>query len=194
MYSIDPKYQHQLTEEYFDDTVLEDQWQDEVYQYARAVYDRNQCRSVLDFGCGSGYKLIKYFSDADTLGVDLAPTVNFLTHKYPGKKWRELPGLTVSVDIFIAADVIEHLLDPDQLISTIKRVRPQHIILSTPDRNLTVKNWGYPALGPPTNRHHVREWTFDEFRDYIGGHFHVQDHCITRWDQCTQMIYAQLKN
>ena len=39
--------------------------------------------TVLDIGTGSGFKLLKYFNNYDTIGMDLTPTVNWLKSKYP---------------------------------------------------------------------------------------------------------------
>ena len=40
-----------------------DEFQDEVYSYARQVCNDKKYKKILDFGCGSAYKLVKYFRD-----------------------------------------------------------------------------------------------------------------------------------
>lgn len=196
MYHIRPDYQHRRSVEYFDDSVLADQWQDEVYQYARQVYQLRGHSSVVDFGCGSGFKLIKYFSDAaQVLGVDLEPTVEFLRSRYPALEWRTtLSGYAPDVGIFIAADVIEHMENPDQLLDIIQKSRARDIVISTPDRSLTVAQWGHPELGPTPNHHHYREWNMAEFYQYISSRFDVITHMTSNQAQCTQLIHARLKN
>jgi 2-polyprenyl-3-methyl-5-hydroxy-6-metoxy-1,4-benzoquinol methylase len=194
MYHIKQNYNHRSEIVYFDDTSLKDEWQNEVYQFSRKIYDNNNYSSVIDFGCGSGYKLIKYFSDVNTIGIDLKPTVTFLKNKYPHKQWTTELYSVQNADIFIASDVIEHMDNPDVLIEIIKKIKPKEIILSTPDRNLQVLNLGHPENGPPVNKFHVREWNMNEFNSYIGSHFNIESHVITNTKQCTQMIHARMKN
>jgi SAM-dependent methyltransferase len=193
MYHIKQNYNHRSEIIYFDDTSLKDEWQNEVYQFARKIYNNNYS-SVIDFGCGSGYKLIKYFSDVNTIGIDLEPTVTFLKNKYPHKKWTTDPYSVENADIFIAADVIEHMDNPDVLIEIIKKIKPKEIILSTPERNLQVFYLRHPENGPPVNKFHVREWNMNEFNSYIGSYFNIESHVITNTEQCTQMIHAKMKN
>lgn len=193
MYNIDPNYNHRKEVVYFDDTANEDEWQKEVYLYAKDLAIKNNYKNIVDFGCGSGYKLIHNFNDYNTIGIDLEPTIKFLNEKYPGKTWVTTQTPLPDIDIFIASDVIEHMEDPDVLINYIKQCKPKEIILSTPDRNLTIRNWGYPKDGPPDNKHHIREWTYNEFYDYISSEFEIVCHKITNEQQCTQMIHARIK-
>ena len=215
MYFIRSDYKHRSKIKYFDDTGLKDQWQKEVYLYAKNLACEKGYRKIVDFGCGSGYKLINYFNDFDTIGIDLEPTVKFLSNKYPNKKWMTNYELIDDIDIFIASDVIEHMLNPDVLLDYILDCKPKEIILSTPDRdlveknlgisafgkcrrhlrslrNLVAKNLGGSAFGPPANKYHVREWTFFEFQEYIKSYFKIVNHYVTNEDQCTQMVHAKL--
>lgn len=177
---------------YFDDTGLTDEWQREVYEYAKSIVVANSYKDIVDFGCGSGYKLIKYFDNFNTVGIDLPNTVSYLTKKYPNKTWQDSLK-AVHCDIFIASDVIEHLEDPDMLIDFIKTCKPKEIIISTVDRNLVASGAPY-CYGPPANPSHVREWTFNEFYSYISSAFNILEHKIVNAIQATQMIHARLKN
>jgi SAM-dependent methyltransferase len=176
---------------YYNDTDEEDRYQKEVYEAAKELFDNNNFESVLDIGCGSGYKLVKYFSNVKTLGLDVERTVNFLQEKYPTKNWSSNFNPVNGYDLIISSDVIEHIANPDILINLIKDCKPKLIILSTPDRNLLpveVNN------GPPKNLSHIREWSFEEFYQYIGYHFDIIDHYISNKKQATQVIVAKLKN
>jgi hypothetical protein len=42
--------------------------------------------------------------------------------------------------------------------------------------------------GPPGNGSHVREWTFQEFNDFVSQWFKVEEHLITNKGQATQTI------
>lgn len=192
-YFIHDGYQPRLEPQFFDDTPLKDEWQKEVYQFAREVAERFGIRKVLDIGCGSGYKLMRYFADVETMGVDLEPTVSFLRKKYPDRRW-EVCDLTrppkFHPDLVICADVIEHLPNPEELIRYIQLSRPELVVISTPERNLLMHG---RHNGPPKNPAHVREWSLAEFRAYMDSEFEVLAHFISNGAQATQCVLAKLR-
>ena len=96
-------------------------------------------------------------------------------------------------DMVICADVIEHVDDPDELIEFIKKMNFKHLIISTPDRNLLHSKLGRSITGPPVNKHHIREWTFDEFAEYIGEHFDIILHGSIE-KEYGQMIHCKQKS
>jgi hypothetical protein len=189
-YFIHDGYQHRAEAIYFDDTENSDEWQDEVYKFAREVFDQRELKTVCDVGCGSAYKLLKYFRDRSAIGVDVAKTCAWLRKKYPHLVWMELdfkdpPSL--QADLVIAADVIEHLCDPDELLSYLAKINPKYVILSTPDRNLLRAG---THNGPPRNPAHTREWSFAEFEAYVARRFHVLEHFISNSAQGTQCLFC----
>jgi 2-polyprenyl-3-methyl-5-hydroxy-6-metoxy-1,4-benzoquinol methylase len=189
-YFIKENYTHRLNNSFFDDTSFKDEWQKEVYTYARQIADAHNLTSVLDIGTGSGYKLMANFKDFDTLGMDLEPTVKWLKETYNDRKWTDSFEPVLGYDMIIASDVIEHIPDPDILLDLIQKCAPKMIVLSTPDRSLsTVSNFD----GPPYNKSHVREWTMFEFKNYIESKFNVLDHFISNKEQHTQVVLATLK-
>jgi len=192
-YFIKENYNHKLDNLFFDDTELKDEWQKEVYLYAKNIAEKNNYSCILDFGCGSAYKLISNFTDYKTIGIDLPYTVEFLKNKYPDKTWLTAHDDLIDIDVFIASDVIEHMKDPNVLIDYIKKCNPKEIILSTPDRNLKVLYYNEPEDGPCLNPCHLREWNYTEFRNYISSHFDIIHHEISNHSQCTQLIHARIK-
>jgi len=52
-------------------------------------------------------------------------------------------------------------------------MEPEHLVISTPDRGLLVKLLGRDNSGPPKNPYHVREWNFNEFKNYISQFFKI---------------------
>lgn len=164
-----------------DDRDYTDEGQNEVYQYAKKIYDENSYSKVIDIGCGSGYKLMKYFSSADTTGIETEPCLSLLREKYPDRNWissgepeKSFSKVVLSGDIIICADVIEHILDPDSLIDYINSFNFKKVVLSTPDRGIlrTYNGYGESAWeGPPLNSAHVREWDFIEFESYLKSKF-----------------------
>ncbi len=190
-YFIHSAYQSRLENSFFDDSSFEDEWQREVYQFAREIADREQLSSVSDIGCGSGFKLMRYFEDKQTMGLDLESTVGKLKDKYPHRAWMVCNFSTpppFSPDLVICSDVIEHLTDPNELFAFIKLLAPRYIVFSTPERNLLRVG---SHNGPPANTAHVREWSMPEFRAYVESAFEVLDHFISNSAQCTQCVLAR---
>lgn len=180
-YGIRPDYRHQSTNEhaYYEDTEETDRWQNEVYVVARALAKRGD--RILDIGTGSGFKLLKYFGDFDTTGLDLSPTLMWLTDAYPRRKWgiSDLDDLSPKeYEVVICSDVIEHIPDPDDLLAYLKSIKSRVIVLSTPEREIVRGD----HLGPPKNPAHFREWTLQELNDYLGREFNIESHFVSNPD------------
>merc|ERR1711971_526963 len=143
-----------------------DEWQRNVYLYAREVANMANLKTVADIGTGSGYKLLKDFEDMITLGYDLPPTLAKLRKKYPTKAWVlsdfEDPH-PYPVDLVIASDSIEHIPNPDPYMKFILHFCSRYVVLSTPNREYAQLS----QKGPPHNTAHVREWTHDELAAYV---------------------------
>jgi hypothetical protein len=181
-------YEHRRQAIYYDDTENTKEWQQEVYRFAREVFDQKKLEAVCDIGCGSAYKLVKYFKGLHTIGLDVRQTCEWLTRKYPHLTWMELDFKAIPAirpDLVIASDVIEHLLDPDELIRYILKRDPKYVVFSTPDRNLLRVG---THNGPPHNPAHIREWNFVEFEAYIASRFQILEHFISNRVQATQCL------
>jgi len=163
-----------------------EKFQREVYLHAKDIMNKNNYKSIIDVGTGSGYKLMKYFNEYETIGTDVTNTVNWLRKQYPNKNWTDKFDPIKGYDVLISADVIEHIVDPDPYLDFIKNCNTKVVIISTVDRNM-----GLNENGPPTNLHHCREWNMEEFRNYIGSKFKVISHSITNKNQKTQMIVCE---
>jgi 2-polyprenyl-3-methyl-5-hydroxy-6-metoxy-1,4-benzoquinol methylase len=189
-YSIKQNYIHRLNNKYFNDTKNTDKWQREVYEFAKKIADENEFTKILDIGTGSAYKLLNNFSDRDTLGIDVEETVKWLRERYPDRNWSsDFSSSILGYDLIIAADVIEHIVDPDSLLNLIENCNPKFAVLSTPDRDLLKSGHN----GPPKNQSHVREWSMPELRDYVGSRFEVIEHFISNKKQATQTMLIKLR-
>ena len=179
----------------------DDKFQDEVYQRARQILDEHKYTKVLDIGCGSSYKLIKYFRDKPFTGLDLEPNLAWLKETYPYFDYRlsdyDNPPED-NFDLVICSDVIEHVLDPDQMIDFINSIDFKHLVLSTPERAIIQEvqrkmGWDVKENGPPANICHVREWTKDEFAEYVSQTFDIEEHYITPIQVECQVVVATKK-
>jgi SAM-dependent methyltransferase len=190
-FCIHDGYRARTAAAYFNDQANGDLWQREVYTFAREIFNQNCLSTVADVGCGSGYKLVHFFRDCKTIGLDVPDTCAQLRRRYPLRTWVEAdfgfnPGITA--DLVIASDVIEHLVNPDELMSYIAQLRPRFVVLSTPERNLLLAG---THDGPPSNPSHIREWNFVEFKAYVGEWFEVVEHFVSNSGQGTQCILCR---
>lgn len=193
-YCINRLYRARSQYHHHDDRLLEDQWQLEVYLHALGLMKKNNFKSIVDIGCGSAYKLITYLGDYETLGLELSVNVEMLRKKHPERQWQVSDfsmksGITT--DVVICSDVIEHLVNPDELLDYIKGITYKYLVLSTPDRSLMFRPWHRGYYGPPRNIAHIREWSYKEFDKYISRHFDIIDHRVTNLGQYTQMIICK---
>ena len=193
-YFIPDKYTARLDAEqdFEGENKVDDTYQDEVYCIARKLADDHNYHTILDVGTGSGFKLMKYFKNFATVGLDLPPAIPLLREKYPDRKWVTQSEAPAEADIIICSDVIEHVVDPDALCEFIKSLNPKHAVISTPDRDLVCEVHNQPPLGPPRNVTHVREWDFTEFEGYMRSHFNVEHFFYSNLRQFTMCAVVTL--
>jgi hypothetical protein len=152
------------------DLATTDHAQRAVYEFARKIADADhRVQSVLDWGCGSGWKLVDLFGHLDTLGADVDYRLPTLLQRFPGRRWEVCP-VPVDAGLVMCVDVIEHVDDPTELLRTFSAGRWRHLVISTPEREMvaqrkckTASHQKQQRNGPPRNRWHAREWTSSEF-------------------------------
>lgn len=165
-----------------------DKSQKEVYEYCKLFMKKYNLNKVVDVGCGSGYKLVNILGEFDTIGIETEPCYSMLKMKYPLKKWLlsgekeksfiEYPILS-NPDVVICCDVIEHIVNPDDLVNYLISLNAKYYIISTPCREILCKhpkfskNYIKSYNGPPINTCHVREWTMIEFQNYLNSKFTI---------------------
>lgn len=196
MWCLPENYQIRKELEYFDDTCNTDNWQKEVYISAKKLADRLNVSNVYDFGCGSGYKLIKNFESSNIrfCGVDLEPTIRILRAKYPMIPWLTSDEFNLkelsSNSMLICSDVIEHIPSPDVFLEELAMSDVKVVVFSTPARELLTQDNQTLDLGPPLNKSHVCEWSCLEFSKFIGKYFNISEHFVSNAKQATQVIVA----
>lgn len=151
-----------------------------VYQYAARIARAAKVESVMDWGCGTGGKLIKLLGQYKTIGVDVPECIARVKERMPERKW-VIPPVPVVADLVLCADVIEHLEDPRELLQQVKVGQWRHFVISTPERDLVR---GKSHMGPPTNKWHAREWNRAEFTDFLRQELGVEPKTVVlgKWN------------
>ncbi|WP_281888529.1 class I SAM-dependent methyltransferase [Paenibacillus sp. YYML68] len=151
-------------------------WQPNVYTLGGYLGRKLGSKRVIDIGCGNGYKLSQLYPEFELIGIDYGPNLELCKELYPYGSWMthdldtssqlQLSTEQLHESVIICADVIEHLVHPEYLLSNIRSVMDaaQVCILSTPERDLTR---GYNDYGPPGNTLHIREWNQDELERLV---------------------------
>jgi 2-polyprenyl-3-methyl-5-hydroxy-6-metoxy-1,4-benzoquinol methylase len=136
---------------------------------------KNQC--ILDVGCGNGYFVNyllslgynAYGTDASEKGIAIARQTNpdrfFIQDISTGKLPQELQGF--KFDTIISTEVIEHLYDPEGLITFCKKVLNDkgELIISTPYHGylknlaLSLFNKWDAHLNPMWHGGHIKMWS-----------------------------------
>ncbi len=185
---------------YYDDTENTDNWQREVYFLAKQLAIKLNIKEVVDYGCGSAFKLRKNFigSEISIRGVDLPPTVSVLRERYPSEQWQtaaEFDFETLKKDsMLICSDVIEHMNNPLPFMHSLAASNVGVVVLSTPARELLVEGVQTNRLGPPANSSHVCEWSCKEFHNFVAQFFSVSEHSVSNVLQATQFVVAYHKS
>lgn len=179
-YGIRPDYTANFfPREYVDNPDFANRYQLEVYKFAAKVIKTEKCDSVVDVGCGHGIKLSKYIRPVcnDITGIDGRQSIDYCQANHPFGQWLvddiNHPAYPTKrkYDLVMAVDVIEHLINPDNLIKYLKKLTHKNskVIISTPERE---KLRGLDHLGPAgmANPAHVREWSQAELATYLSRH------------------------
>lgn len=160
-------------------------YQFQVYRRGQQLIRQHHLWSVLDIGCGPALKLEALIAPVcgDIVGLDEPGVIEwcqknlrfgqFMTYDIE----RDSFLLNRRFDLVICADVIEHLANPDKLLSDIRTATHggSWILLSTPDRD---RLRGAGCLRSP-KAEHVREWNFIELAAYVKSQgFVVREHAM----------------
>jgi 2-polyprenyl-3-methyl-5-hydroxy-6-metoxy-1,4-benzoquinol methylase len=157
-----------------------------AYQWADAIAREKNVQTIFDVGCGFAAKLhwlYKRHPKKTFWGIDQPNAVALCRDHYKFGQWLgvdlennpETP--LVQADLTISSDVIEHLEKPDILLDYLRRVTKPggYILISTPERKVMRGADCMASLNP----YHVREWSYDEFANYIESRgFNIIEHRI----------------
>jgi len=96
---------------------------------------KNTKKSLLDVGCGRGYWLnilAEKRPKLELTGIDILEHVPLDDAKYVQGSAEKLPFPDNSFDIVFSAHTIEHVRDPQAMVSELKRVAREQVIIITP--------------------------------------------------------------
>ena len=137
-------------------------------------------KKVLDYGCGSGYGTALISQGCQQItGIDVsaeaiahaqshfnAANLSYLQVR-PAEE-QPLPFTDASFDVILSFQVIEHVADVSIYLAEIERLLAPGgtAILSTPDRSGRLF-----SFQKPWNMWHLREYTQDQLKNELSGHF-----------------------
>ncbi len=149
-----------------------------AYKIASCIIGENSSiKRVIDLGCGPGLKLSSLIHPhgVDITGVDqeypisLCRKIHRFGHFIVDDFESGIPSSEIKgkFDLVMSVGVIEHLLDPDNLLSYIKKISHADtiVVLATCDRDIIQAK---PSV-ESSNIEHVWEWTIREFSNYISS-------------------------
>jgi 2-polyprenyl-3-methyl-5-hydroxy-6-metoxy-1,4-benzoquinol methylase len=177
-------------------------FQPDVYRLAELVtrqrYDEYEI-TVVDVGCGQADKL-EALKDRQRgwayVGIDYGANIAACRQRYQWATWIEADleeplDLTVHWETtVICSDVLEHLVNPNTLLASLRKSEAGKFVFSTPERDV---QHGYDHTGPSPNLCHVREWNAAEFHQLLtDAGFNVEYLGLTRgsdqgWAMATQV-------
>jgi len=145
------------------------------YQQVVDLIPKTKNQKILDIGCGDGVllSLIYQKTNSKITGIDSdkdslkSAKLIFRQMKISAKFIRasayQLPFKVNQFDIVIAAEIIEHLNNPNKLLSEMARViKPDgKAIITTPIKLTTV----------PEDKMHVQEFTKNDFKNLLNQYF-----------------------
>lgn len=176
---IKEDYKNRDKPEYFNDVIFENEkiiHQPLVYELASFLGERFSCSHIIDIGCGSANKLTLLHPKFKIVGIDYSTNIKKCKKNYDFGEWIEcnleknerikLPTNILKHSVIICSDVIEHLINPSNLLDNLKWIMDYSplCLLSTPERDLVR---GKNDLGPPANSFHVREWNLNELKQLL---------------------------
>jgi 2-polyprenyl-3-methyl-5-hydroxy-6-metoxy-1,4-benzoquinol methylase len=162
-----------LSKEIVLERIPADSWRNHlghVYRYELAAKLLRPHELVLDVACGIGYgaKVInEHLPSVQYIGVDkVEPEPDFVGLG----KWHSGVDLNewspdFDFDVAICIETLEHLADPQNLVSQLKKAK-RLIIISVPTR---------PTIH--MNPFHLHDFTVDDIIQYFDGHelIHIED-------------------
>lgn len=143
-----------------------------MFPQQRRIYEQLQKhvahKTVLEVGCGNGIGTAMLHRPAKSIvGTDkFGCNVHFASELYPWVTFSEWdiqkPRQCIPVQVVVAVEVIEHAADPITALRNLIAAATETVWISTPN--------GKGVERPPSNPHHVLEYTTREMLHMLHGH------------------------
>lgn len=135
--------------------------------------------SILDVGCGEGFTLARFKKEKigkNYEGIEIDDGAIELSKKlYPSLKIQkgniyDLPYKSISFDLTVCTEVLEHLDNPKKAYKELIRVSKKYILLSVPNepwftfqRMARFQNLRHFGAHPE----HIQHWTYSAFHKFV---------------------------
>jgi beta-1,3-N-acetylgalactosaminyltransferase 2 len=171
-------------------------YQFNVYNRAMTLAQKFGKKWIIDIGCGSGRKLAAMHSFGfKVVGIDFGANLKTTMKKVSvsdtvllrecnlNKDMPDIPETIIRNAVFVSADVIEHLTNPDNLIKIVKRYIDLGAlgVVSTPDNDKLSRTL------TPQRLSDVQVWSKAGFATYFKCHG-IKFHLFERFNNNVDMI------
>lgn len=144
-------------------------------------------RQILEIGCGEGF-VLRALRDAGVRcpmrGVDFSETaIAEARERVPDAVFEVQDAAKLAADgqrydVVLMIEVLEHLPDPQRMLSLLGQLAERHVVLSVPwepfFRGLNFARGKHMrAFG--NDPEHIQHWGRAEFMRFVGDHFVIQD-------------------
>lgn len=144
---------------------------EEIREYTKAK------DKILDIGCGEG-KIWELFPNLEVTGIDFSSKNLKKAKRYLRPvlgNAEKLPFKDNSFDMVLATEILEHIINPDKLLTETDRVlkRGGHAIISFPNTAALQLRLGIPLFGRspllnyPQNAGHIRFFDLSDIRKML---------------------------
>lgn len=191
-------YKRNLNPRYDTDTPVREGklYQFNVYNRAMTLAQEFEKKWIIDIGCGSGRKLAAMHSVGfSVVGIDFGANLQSTRKKLPpsdtvilkecnlNEDMPDLPETIIQNAVFVSADVIEHLTNPDNLIKIVKKYIKLGAVgvVSTPDNEKLSRTL------TPQRPSDVQVWSKSGFEKYFACH-RINFHSFERLNNNVDMI------
>jgi len=154
-----------------------------LYSGIKTQVDDLTPKTIVDIGCGEGHitaLLREWFPEAAIYATDLSKSImvsNFKTKRdvlLMCSDAQELPLKSGSFDIVVCTEVLEHVEDPEKVISECRRISRNLCLFTVPRephwRAANILRLSYlKRLGNTPG--HINHWNTDTFLSLLKGHF-----------------------